>query len=258
MITLAEIREYLGITDTEDTSKDAYLKGVIPKAISKVESYLNRNLQSADYVQTLNNNCFLKSIYLDNGPVNSISAIKKITTDFTEEDIILSPNTIADSVGIDGNKVTLYKGYYFSSTCKVSYNGGYIFRNLTGTVATTVGNADVTGTGTDFENELSVGDFIIIGSERKQITVITDATHLTVSDTYTYANTGVVAIRTNLPEIIRQAILETAVYIYNNSYQGDSLLMVNSKTDSNGVTSNTVNFKNLDLSYIERYIEYSI
>lgn len=59
-----------------------------------------------------------------------------------------------------------------------------------GTVTNTAGGSTVTGSGTRFISSFRVGDQILINGENKTITTITSNTALTVSGTFTNANTG--------------------------------------------------------------------
>jgi hypothetical protein len=55
--------------------------------------------------------------------------------------------------------------------------------NITGNIGTSTSTTSVTGTGTDFVNELEAGDFIKFGSTIKQIASITNATAMTLTST---------------------------------------------------------------------------
>lgn len=62
----------------------------------------------------------------------------------------------------------------------------------TGTVTTTAGSATVTGSSTDFDPELSIGDTIQIGEERRHVIAIASDTSLTVDVAFNVANSAVV------------------------------------------------------------------
>jgi len=55
--------------------------------------------------------------------------------------------------------------------------------NITGNIGTSTSTTSVTGTGTNFVNELEAGDFIKFGSTIKQIASITNATAMTLTST---------------------------------------------------------------------------
>ncbi len=64
---------------------------------------------------------------------------------------------------------------------------------LTGTLTVSAGTATVTGTGTLFTTELSVGQSIIIGSEAYNVLTITDNTNLTLSSNHIAGASGATA-----------------------------------------------------------------
>ena len=66
---------------------------------------------------------------------------------------------------------------------------------LTGTVAKASGTSTLTGTGTAFTTELAVGDFIKVGTEVAQVSVITSDTALTVNYSWTATASGVAATK---------------------------------------------------------------
>jgi len=65
--------------------------------------------------------------------------------------------------------------------------------NATGSLVTTAGSATVTGTGTLFQTELIVGDYVTIGAgsatERHQVSAVASNTSMTVSTSVVVANT---------------------------------------------------------------------
>ena len=60
--------------------------------------------------------------------------------------------------------------------------------SVDGTVTYTSGNTDVFGVGTDFANDVFVGEFANFGTEYRKIQSITNTTHLIVSDAFTTSN----------------------------------------------------------------------
>lgn len=71
-------------------------------------------------------------------------------------------------------------------------------RTLTGTVAVSAASPVLTGTGTAFDVELSVGSFVVVTvggtTYTKQVTGITSATSATVSSNFTASGTGLTAV----------------------------------------------------------------
>lgn len=65
--------------------------------------------------------------------------------------------------------------------------------DLTGTVAT-AGDTSLVGTGTAFTTELEVGDYILVGTEERQVSVITDDTNIVVSVAFTPTASGITAV----------------------------------------------------------------
>jgi phage tail sheath protein FI len=67
--------------------------------------------------------------------------------------------------------------------------------NLTGTVSTTINSNVVTGVGTNFNTQLTVGDLIIVNNETQKVDTIANATSLTTVSNFVTASTGVSAVR---------------------------------------------------------------
>ena len=63
-----------------------------------------------------------------------------------------------------------------------TFNFRVVDLQLTGTIAVLAGDlTEVVGTATAFTTELKVGDYIYIDSQLKQVSIVTDANHVTVS-----------------------------------------------------------------------------
>lgn len=80
--------------------------------------------------------------------------------------------------------------------------------NLTGTVSKTNGSASLTGSGTAFTTELSVGQAIDVpgtATERRVVTAIASNTSVTVSANYANTASGQTAVRVNGAIVIRLA-----------------------------------------------------
>jgi len=83
-----------------------------------------------------------------------------------------------------GSEVTqLWMLPKYSGTCTLT-------TALTGTVATTNGSANVTGTGTSFHTQLYSGASITINGQTKTVSYITDSTHLTTTTTFSGTGSG--------------------------------------------------------------------
>jgi hypothetical protein len=59
---------------------------------------------------------------------------------------------------------------------------------LTGTGAATSGSAVITGTGTSFLTEVAVGDKLTMNNVTKTVTIVTDATHVTMDSNYAFTS----------------------------------------------------------------------
>jgi len=260
MITLAQIKQYLGLTES---TYDSFLNDVILMSKSHIEDYLNwENLADTQYIKKYDYQYTQKildnTIHLGMRAVSSVSAWVYYDSDRNETELFTGDNTVANSTDIIGDcSIKVYKGVYLGEKVhKITFNAGYVFSNLTGTVTTAIGDATVTGVGTAFTTELSVDDYIIVGNEKKQVLSITDNTHLETVDTFYSVNSGVAITKTTLPDGIRRAFLECGAVIFKNSYQSDGTLRESGRTINQGGQSVTINLKNLDLSYIDTFKNY--
>jgi hypothetical protein len=80
--------------------------------------------------------------------------------------------------------------------------------NLTGSVAKTNGSATLTGTGTSFTTELSVGQIINVpgtATERRVVTAIASNTSLTVNRAFANTASGQTAARSNVGVAVQEA-----------------------------------------------------
>jgi hypothetical protein len=90
------------------------------------------------------------------------------------------------------------------------FAGEMVYKNtspITGTVATTDGSFEVTGSGTNFSGDLSTGSFITIkgGTTNVNIRVInsiTNATHLTLNEKTTFTNASSVLLNTAVGRVV--------------------------------------------------------
>ena len=95
-----------------------------------------------------------------------------------------------------------------------SYEIG-VLGSVSGTV-TINGSASVVGSSTAFLTQFAVGYLIVVGSETRVVSVITDDTHLTVSAAFASSLSGQTAQRVNL---INLKSLSTPVDFPKSSYQ---------------------------------------
>lgn len=130
MITLAEIKSYLKITNTDS---DTVLATYINSAISKIDSICNRTFVSGTYTEILNGNGTV-TMYLKGYPVTAVTSIKYWDT--VSEDYVTifdTGDTVANSVLISNDKITLRQGYTFFSggEFQIIYTSGYTTQSVT-------------------------------------------------------------------------------------------------------------------------------
>jgi hypothetical protein len=71
------------------------------------------------------------------------------------------------------------------------------FNTLSGTVVYSSGTNVVTGTSTAFNTEVSAGEYVLFGEEYRQVTQVTDATHMLVSTNFSANGSSVTAYSQN-------------------------------------------------------------
>lgn len=108
---------------------------------------------------------------------------------------------------------------------------------LTGTAAKTNGSAVLTGTGTLFTSQLSVGQVIDVpggATERRVVTSITSDTSLTVNSNFANTSSGQTVTRTNQPIVARTAgvytIFGSVSFASNNTGRRQMQFSVNGAT----------------------------
>lgn len=67
--------------------------------------------------------------------------------------------------------------------------------NLTGTVTITLGDTAVAGTGTSFQSQVKVGDFLVVNNETHKVATITSNTALTLATRHVTGATAATAVR---------------------------------------------------------------
>lgn len=126
LITLPELKRYLGIKDAE-TGKDDLLIDCINEASDMINDHCNRPLKSADYVHYLNGQGG-DTLSLPYYPVTEVTEIKTIAYDGSEDALLSGSDTVSNTVVLDDSSLFLRKGYYFPrgrKNIKVSYSAGY-------------------------------------------------------------------------------------------------------------------------------------
>ena len=71
------------------------------------------------------------------------------------------------------------------------------FNTLSGTVAYSSGTNVVTGTSTAFNTEVNAGEYVLFGEEYRQVTQVTNATHMLVSTNFSTNGSGITAYSQN-------------------------------------------------------------
>ena len=107
---------------------------------------------------------------------------------------------------------------------------------LTGTANVTANSHIVTGTGTSFDTEISVGDRIIVNGESRYVNVVTSATSINCNVEFTYTTAGIDAAigkywiyptggtnytQNNFPSITIQSRIGTNANVVIDSCMGD-------------------------------------
>lgn len=126
-ITLAEVKENLGIPD-DDTVKDSEIEDrIIPSARKRVERYLGRSIISQQWKLTLD--YFPSEIQLQKNPVSSIDSVKYYDTDGILQTISAS-NYYLDATGAGDNWLMRAYDYswpdtqYRANAVEVTYTSG--------------------------------------------------------------------------------------------------------------------------------------
>lgn len=261
MLTLSEFKIDLGLTE-EDTTQDKALQNFINRATARINSETDRVLiaqTNIDFISINQDyqrryyggyyNACQTSIYLSQYPINSIASIEKLTGDgVTYESIFNDGDNVSNSVIIVPNRagqIILRNGYTFNSNIyyKITYNAGYVFSPLTGTVSTQKGQSSVVGTDTLFTTELIVGSQIIVENEIRIVSAIADNTHLTVSSPFIDQYIDVTFYISNVPEDLRNCCLYYAMDLYYTSPVGKGRFGLNT-VNIGGQSSNGESYKN--------------
>jgi hypothetical protein len=244
MITLAELKYYLGITGSD---KDALLQGFITAAMSEMSGICYRNFIRDQYTETIPCCLALDRIYLKTAPIVSVQSLKYYDGT-TYSDLILSDiDTLEDSIEIFPNYILLRKGYTsFGYDLKVEYTGGYKFIQGTGKlkVLSSVDAEIILGGDT---TNITEGDYITFEGERLQVASVTDSTHFVFvspsSKDYTSVNYNI----SNVPEDLRQYCKELSTKLFYESPAGKDILLKTNESLS-GTTSSTgiINYRFLN------------
>ena len=269
MIDKAELNKELKIPST-DTSQDSLIQSIIWRAKGFFDSECNRDFWGLSRTEFYDGNG-TDSLLLDHYPftkdVDGVLTNTGITTlkywdsdSRTYKDLIDgTDDTISNSTEVlPCGELVLLKDYTFKKAdkpknIKITYTGGYKYQAGTGTVAVTAGSTAVVGTNTLFTTECSVGDYLIIGSERVKIKTITDATNIVLE----YALITVAATATykisSLPLDLVNGFIQKGMELYYDSPQGSSRFGISSSgvgsQANESVSYNKVDFQPLINKY---------
>ena len=131
LLTVAEVKTYLAITST-DATRDTYITSeIIPGALSCLDGYLNRTLESAErteYVDYSNIQLIRENrIILNHFPITAVSTVKYYDSDMTLTDLV---DTISDSVLIEHKSIKIFSYYLGEKVLQVVYTAGYTTSTL--------------------------------------------------------------------------------------------------------------------------------
>jgi len=261
MITLSELKYYNKITTTE---KDLIFQSCIDEATSNIGSKCSRSFGNDNHVEYFNfdNRGYYsyccedyypfrygnskQAVFLGNLPVQSITAIEKLDNN-EYVTIFNGSDTISDSTILNAStgEVSLINGYSFpygSNSTRITYKAGYKFSQLSGTVSNDANSRAIVGVGTSFKMDFAVGDYILIGNERKAITAIADDTHLTVGFNFIEAHSNSVYYINNYPDDLRKFCKELATWIYYQSPQSDLKILGTTAINQGGQASTGKSF----------------
>ena len=268
MVTLTDLKEALSI-DEEDTSQDHYLRSLISRAVFRINSSCNRNLEYGDRTEYFVGTDSSR-LYLGNWPVLEILELQEFNTETGEyEDIITgSGDTIENSVYIyEGGKaglIRLLKNYSFGGrsidssgtvtdsesetdyVIRIRYRAGYRNFKGTGTVSCAAGSPAVTGTGTEFETEFRAGDRIVTDNGEYTVSEIVSDTELNLSCNIESTFTGESYRICNVPGDIAEAVLMLSAGSY---------LM--KKYETYGMDMKTENILSVAYNNIQQVVESS-
>jgi len=201
-------------------------------------------------------------LYLNNWPVHDILQLQEFNSETgSYEDIITGAgDTIENSVYIyEGRKpglIRLLNNYSFgnssssgsddTNTIRIKYRAGY--RNITGTgiVSGTVGTAEVTGTGTEFETEFRAGDRLVTDTGEYTVTEIVSDTSLNLSCNIDITFTSESYRICNVPGDIAEAVLMLAAGSY-----------LTKKYEAYGMDMKTENILSVAYNNIQQVVESS-
>ena len=269
MIDKAELNKELKIPST-DTSQDSLIQSIIWRAKEFFDSECNRDFWGLSRTEFYNGNgtdLLLVDQYPFSKDVDGLESNADISVlkywDSGEEEytdlITETGDTISNSTEVlPCGELILLKGYTFHvgdkpKNIKITYEGGYRYKAGTGTLAVTAGATAVVGTSTLFTTECSVGDYLVIGSERIKIKTITDATHIVLEyGLITAASTASYKI-SNLPLDLVNGIIQKGMELYYDSPQGQSRFGISSSgvgsQASDSTSYNKVDFQPLINKY---------
>jgi len=245
MISLAELKTYLDITDTVN---DIFLNNCINSALGTFESECNRKLIRQTITENIYDYQITDLLFLQS-PIVSISSLKYFDGESYIDLIDGSGDTIANTIEINSGYAVIRKGYsFYGKDLQVSYTAGYKFQTGTGTITGTAGSSSVVGTSTLFSSEIIEDvDYISCEGERIKVDSISSNTALTLVSPFVSGHAGKTFTVSNVPEDLRQGMLKLSAMLFYESAQGQSLLIKSSEGVNSGSSMN-MNYKELDLT----------
>lgn len=243
MITLAEFKNYLQISETEN---DPIIQGFINSAIVKLGAMCNRNFTKSDYTEIIQSNVFKDMIYLKNTPINSVTTLQ-YWDGTAYSNMIATPDTISDSVENLGEYLLLRKGYYAGDkNLKVVYNAGYKFVTGTGRIRGDIGTTVIQGEDTLFTTEVTAGDYLTVNGNKYLVTEVVSNTGIYI-DSAVIEDIGLSSYTiSNVPDDLRQACFELSKKLYDESPLGKDMLLRSNENNEN----DSATFKEWDNSSV--------
>ena len=121
LLTIADIKEELGISDTDS---DTLLTSLLNAVVALFEKKIDRTLESATYTEYHSSKANQNKVFLKNYPVTSITSIHDDPDwDYGSGDLLDSDDYNYD----DDSGIVYYDGYFYEgfNNIKVVYEAGY-------------------------------------------------------------------------------------------------------------------------------------
>lgn len=261
MITVADIKQYLNITDN---SQDAFLQSLINSTVSEIENYCDRNFAYAIYSENYDGNDS-STLELKSYPPLSVTEIWYYDEETENyEDIIDGDgDTIANSTELVDDRLILRKDYTFTSSYNsknivIEYLAGYKCETGTGMVSITAGTKTLTGVGTYFESELAEGDTIQCEGQDFIVSSIASDTSLTITKNASISISSKSFNIRNAPNDLKQVCIEKTALKYFDSPQSKGRLGIASE-NIGAQASQSYTFKDVDhTAVLNKYKRFTV